>query len=218
MTTNPYFNNYNSAGEQNLLSGLIEDSIKQNGIDVKYIFRQVKDFDDLYGEDTISEYDDFVDIEVYVESFEGFTGDNTFHSKFNLEVRDELTIVVSKKRFEEEFDSEVRKRPMEGDIIFFPFGSRPFIIKYVDHRQFFYQLGNLYTYKLTCELWEYSGEKLNTGIEEFDIIQGDASMAVEITGNTNFDVQYDSTADNTEIDTEANGLIDWEETNPFGKF
>jgi hypothetical protein len=219
MAVNPFFaNNYSSSLDQGILEGLVIDSIKQFGMDIRYIPRQLVDYDDLYGEDTISEYNSNYPIEMYVDNFMGFTGDQTFLSKFNLEVRDELTLVVSIKRFEEEVPDNIRSRPMEGDLIFFPFGNRVFYIKFVEHREFFYQLGKLYTYKLTCEAWEYSGEKLNTGIAALDSRQTTHSRSTADTGNTNFEVPLDWSADNPEIDMEANNLIDFSETNPFGNF
>lgn len=218
MSLNSYFNNYNANNEQKILEDLTIESIKMYGIDVTYIPRQRRNFDELYGEDTVSLYSTNYDFEVYIKSIDGFTGDGTFLSKFGLEIRDEITLSVAIKRFDEVVPSNMRTRPLEGDLIYFELGNRVFYIKYVNHRPIFYQLGKLYVYDLVCETWEYSSEEFDTGIPYLDNLETTRSRDTAITGNTIFDIPSDAHADNEIIQQEANVIIDFTEENPFGEF
>ena len=133
-----------------------------------YIPRTIVNKDELFGEDTISKFEGGTQIEMYVESVDGFEGDGDFISKFGLEIRDSISLVVSKKRFVQEI---ANGRPLEGDLIYFPLTKGLFEIKFVEHENPFYQLGKLYTYKLSCELFQYSQEDLNTGWSDVDTIE-----------------------------------------------
>ena len=241
MATNVYFNNYDFSGEQLLYEDLIIESIKIYGVDVKYIPRTLNNFDELYTEDAISSYDDAIDIEMYVKSVDGFTGDGAFLSKYGLEIRDEVTFTVSKRRFEKQVTGvdPTRNVPKEGDIIFFPLNKKPFQIKFVDYKPFFFQHGQLQTYDLICELFEYSGEDFNTGNTEIDEIQGKQDVDVLpyalltengdylITEDGNLLVQeeYDIAAkDNTQADNDPiqdeqnlDDVLDWSEVDPFSE-
>jgi hypothetical protein len=117
---------------------------------------------------------------MYIKSVDGFSGDGDFLSKFGLEIRDEMVLTVARRRFGEEIavedstpanEDQGIARPSEGDLIYFPLNGKIFQIKFVEHEAIFYQMGSLQTYDLTCELWEYSHEELNTGIVEIDGIE-----------------------------------------------
>lgn len=186
-TTNFYFNNWNSSGEQSLVEDLIIESIKIYGIDCYYMPRQLVNKDNLFGEDVLSEFDAAYAIEMYIKSVDGFSGDGDFLSKFGLEIRDEMVLTVSQRRFEEEiattnldFSTEESGRPVEGDLIYFPLNQKIFEVKFVEHEAVFYQMGALQTYDLTVELWEYSHERIETSIEEID------SVATNYSGDSNF--------------------------------
>ena len=105
-------------------------------------------------------------IEAYVENYDGYAGAGDVLTKFGMSLRDEVTLVISKERFEEFIapfmdsgdDFELSSRPREGDLVFFPLGQRLFEIKFVEHEEPFYQLGSNYVYKLKCELFEYEDE------------------------------------------------------------
>lgn len=172
MPTNLYFNNFASSGEQNLYEDLIIESIKIYGEDVLYVPRVITNYDKLMGADDQSEYNNAYEIEMYIESIDGFTGDGNFMSKFGLEIRDQITLSVARRSFFKEVASQTNQlRPNEGDIIYFPLNNKCFQIRYVDKLEMFYQFGALQTWKLTCELFEYSNEVFNTGIAAIDIIQ-----------------------------------------------
>jgi hypothetical protein len=171
-STNFFFNNFQASQEQLLLENLIIESMSIYGQDMMYIPRKLNKYDDVYGSDDQSSYENAYPIVMYIESVDGFGGDGEFMSKFGIEIRNQVTFSVAVRTFNEEvgeFTTQVR--PNEGDLIFFPLNQKCFQIKYVEKFQMFYQLGKLYTFKLTCELFEYSGELLNTGIPEIDILQ-----------------------------------------------
>lgn len=109
---------------------------------------------------------------MYIKSVDGFSGDGDFMSKFGIEIRNQVVFSVAQRVFNEEvaeFTTQVR--PNEGDLIYFPLNQKCFQIKYTNRFEMFYPLGKLYTFEMTCELFEYSGELLNTGIPEIDILQ-----------------------------------------------
>ena len=187
MSTNVFFNNYNSFSEQNLLEDLIIESIKIYGHDCYYLPRKLNNLDSLYTEDDQSSYETAYPLELYIKSVDGFTGDQEFLSKFGVEIRNQVVFSIAKRRFEQEVQlvnnnsipiANDQIRPNEGDIIYFPLNKRAFIIRFVQKYEFFYQLGKLYTWEMTCENFEYSNETFNTGILEIDSIQTNLSINV----------------------------------------
>jgi hypothetical protein len=172
MPTNFFFNNFQSSQEQNLLEDLIIESIRQYGQDMFYIPRVLNNFDDIYVADDQSSYETAYPIEMYIKSVNGFSGDGNFMSKFGIEIRDQVIFSVAQRIFNHEIGSSTAQpRPNEGDLIYFPLNEKCFQIKYVNKHEMFYPLGKLYTWEMTCELFEYSGEKLNTGIPAIDDLQ-----------------------------------------------
>jgi hypothetical protein len=171
-SSNFYFNNFASSGEQNLLHDLIIESISIYGQDVIYIPRRLTNFDQLLTEDDSSVYDQAIQVVMYIESVDGFTGDGNFMSKFGVQIRDQVTFVVSQRVFSDVVGVTTNQlRPNEGDLIYFPLNQKCFKVMYVDKFSMFYPLGTLPTWKFTCELFEYSNEVFNTGIAEIDKLQ-----------------------------------------------
>jgi hypothetical protein len=172
MATNFFFNNFKSSQEQLLLENLIIEAIQIYGEDMFYVPRKLGNFDQLYTADDMSIYDKAYEIEMYIKSVDGFTGDGNFMSKFGLEIRDQVTFSVAQRIFNQEIGAITgQPRPNEGDVIYFPLNKKVFQIKSVNKLEMFYQLGGLQTWELTCELFEYSNEEFNTGIPEIDILQ-----------------------------------------------
>ena len=101
MPTNKYFTQYAYGREQDLVEDLIIESIKQTGYSLKYIPRTIVRDDPLFGEDTLSKFDDAIELEMYIKSVEGFEGQGDFLSKFNLQIDDQITFTVAKKRFDQ---------------------------------------------------------------------------------------------------------------------
>ena len=187
MATNHYFNHFGTnTPEQRLVENIVIESIKSFGIDVHYMPRTEVNTDSIYGEDRISKFEDARMVEVYIKSIDGFEGDGTFVSNFGLEVRDQITFTLSRRRFLElNFETGNRdKEPLEGDLIFFPLSDSLFEIKHVQDTNVFYQMGGLQTFDLVCELFEYGDEAIDTGIEELDKIEREESYSIKFTLGT----------------------------------
>ena len=179
MATNHYFNHYGeNTPDQRLIENLIIESIKVYGIDVHYMPRTLVKEDLLYGEDRLSQFKDQRVIEMYIKNVDGFGGDGTFVSNFGLEVRDQITLTVSRRRFKElNFETNGRDiEPKAGDLIYFPLTDGLFTILDVQSSNVFYQAGTLQSFDLVCELFSYSDEKIDTGIEEIDDIEEQQSF------------------------------------------
>ena len=172
---NPFFLQ-GSASEKNLMQGLINESIQIYGVEVHYLPRKYITEKTILKEVIESAFDNAYPIEAYISSFEGYGDNPTILSKFGIQNLNELTLEISKERFETYISPLIKNlsniklsnRPKEGDLIYFPLGDRLFEIKYVEHEKPFYQLQGKYTYQLTCELFQYENEVIDTGIDEID--------------------------------------------------
>jgi len=212
MATNKYFRNYSYGREQRVEDDLTVEAIKIYGVDVQYMPRTIFNEIEEFGEDPLSKFDLAVPIEVYVNNLENFQGEGDFLSKFNLEIRDQITLTMARRRWDqirtEKLFDEVgnayltednpaiyssntdnyllesgsangysisSSRPLEGDLIYIPFinngNGAIYEVKFVEHERVFYQHGKLYTYEMTCELFRYSSERLDTGNNDIDIIE-----------------------------------------------
>jgi hypothetical protein len=124
---------------------------------------------------------------MYVENNDGFDGEGDLFSKFGVEIRDSVTLVLAKRRWNQtvrKFDNEIKsERPVEGDLIFTPFAGKLFQIMHVEHEQPFYQLNNLPIYKLRCELFEYNDEDIDTGNTDIDQIEIDHAYRYDVKVN-----------------------------------
>jgi len=174
MTTNVYFSK-GTPNEQHLYEDLAIEAIQIYGHDVFYIPRTLVNKDELCGEDALSRFDDAYGIEMWMETQEGYEGEKELVSRFGLEIRDETTFVVSRRRWDNTVSSDanliVSSRPDEGDLIYMPTVKKLFEISFVDHDDPFYQVDNLPVYKLYCRTFEYSSEVLDTGIYAIDDIE-----------------------------------------------
>ena len=175
MALNPFFLQ-GSQGEQRLVQNLINEQLKIYGVEVTYIPRKFVRKQTIIKEVQSSAfYDNFL-LEAYLNTYEGYSGQGDIMTKFGVSLRDEVTLTISRERFEDfispfleaDDDYELASRPREGDIIFFPLGERLFEVKFVEHEEPFYQLGKNYVYQLKCELFEYEDEVIDTGIDAID--------------------------------------------------
>jgi len=172
---NPFFQQ-GSKSEQNLVQDLINEQLRMYGVDVYYIPRLYVNEKTIIREVVDSEFRDAYPIEAYVDTSEGYEGSGEIMSKFGIESQDDLTLTISRERYEEyikpliENKSNIKlsKRPKEGDLIFFPLGNRLFEIKFVEHEQPFYQLKKNYVYQLRCELFRYNDEVIDTDVDAID--------------------------------------------------
>ena len=183
MAINHHFQGGNGIGntnEKKLYEDLIIEGLKIYGHDVYYLPRTLVNRDLILGEDTLSKFDDSYLIEMYVETTEGLAGEQELINKFGLEIREETTFMLSKRRWTNAVDSEhtmiVEGRPNEGDIIYYPLLNKFFEISFVEDQEPFFQLGNLPVYKLRARTWEYSSEKLNTGVTDIDTAEDAFSL------------------------------------------
>ena len=172
---NPFFLQ-GSKTEQGLIQDLINEQLRMYGVEVYYLPRKYITEKTIIKEVIESAFDNAYPIEAYVENFDGYGDNTTILSKFGIQALNELTIIISKERFEEYISPLIRdqlniklsSRPKEGDIIYFPLGDRLFEIKFVEHEQPFYQLQKNYVYTLKCELFRYEDEIIDTSISFID--------------------------------------------------
>ena len=176
MATNLYFNNFNSSPEQRLIEDLMIETIKINGVDCYYIPNINEAARDLlYGEDPLKKFTAAYPLELYITNVDGYEGEREFFSKFGLEIRNNMSVIVSKRSFARWVPQDKYIRPREGDLIYIPFLSNTgemYEIKYVNYSEAFYVLGNKYPffYKLELEKFKYSQETIDVGIPDVDNI------------------------------------------------
>jgi len=178
MPTNVYFDT-GTTSEQRLYEDIIIEQLKIYGQDVYYLPRKLANKDSIFGEDPASSFDDSYIIEMYVDNSDGYMGEQEIIKKFGLELRDDITFIVSKLRWETLISNNsdlVVERPQEGDLVYFPTTNAFFEIQFVEHEAPFYQQSALPIYKLACTKWEYASERLDTGITSIDATEDDLSV------------------------------------------
>ena len=245
MPTNVYFDT-GTKPEQALYEDLIIEQLRIYGQDVYYIPRKLAGTDDIFGEDIGSSFEDAYLIEMYMETIDGYEGEKELMSKFGLDIQDDATFVVARRRWEQfvSIDNNliVSSRPNEGDLVYFPKGSKLFEITFVEEDDPFYQVHNLPTYKLKCKTFEYGSESIDTGITEIDEIEDDNSLdmlshqmtleaevgsillenAVEgadasyIILETYNVATIDENSQNDDFELADDNILDFTESNPFG--
>ena len=174
MATNIFFQN--SITDQNLLNDINREVIQQAGIDVMYIPRTLVKEDLILNEDVISQFNTAYEIEMYVKSSDNFGGPDDAISRFGLDISDELILVVHAESFK--FATNITT-PVEGDLIYFPLSKGLFEIKFVEDEQPFYQVGKNYIFELTCEVFQYGEEKIDTGTDA-DKVERENAYAVDL--------------------------------------
>jgi hypothetical protein len=190
MATNLYFNNYNSSPEQRLIEDLMIETIKINGVDCYYIPNENESARDLiYGEDPLKKFTASYPLELYITNVDGYEGEREFFSKFGLEIRNNMSVIVSKRSFAR-WVPQTYQRPREGDLIYIPFLSQTgemYEIKYVNYSEAFYVLGNKYPYfyKLELEKFKYSQETIDVGVEDIDniVVQNAYNLTLNVRAN-----------------------------------
>ena len=174
MPTNHFFSK-GTINEQYLYEDLIIEAMQIYGHDVFYLPRTLVNKDELFGEAPLSKFTDSYMIEMYMDTVEGYEGEKEIITRFGLEIRDETTFTVSRRRWLDlvSIDSNLitSVRPNEGDWIYMPTVQRLFEISFVDVDDPFFQIDNLPVYKLYARTVEYSDERLDTGIDAIDKIE-----------------------------------------------
>ena len=245
MTTNHFFQSGNSIGatsEQRLVEDLVIESLKVYGHDIYYMPRTLVNQDKIFDEDELSRFTQAYPLEMYLDNVNGYEGQGDIFTRFGLEVRDQATFVLAKRRWEDlvltsggSFTQTTR--PSEGDLLYFPKTKSIFEIKYVDFQNPFYQLNQIYVFRLVCELFEYSSEDLDTGITEIDaietkysqdmleyqLLQESGKLIYNETGGCIINEAYSTATsepiDNVDFDNivTLEGILDFSERNPFGE-
>ena len=236
MTTRSAFRFYSYPGEMRLYQDLINESIQIIGFDALYLPARLNNYDHLYNTSDLVTYDTTYTIEVYLETYQGFTGDQSFMSKFGLEIRNQCYFTISNERFMQEIGiAEGFTRPREKDLIYFPMENKCFQIFFVDNKwPAFYALGILPAFKCTCELFEYSNERMVTGVPGIDRLMSDSTNIYDWAYTDVNSVPYtdedgnvllidfyaltnsDPTADNKELTHETDTFVNFNELNPWG--
>ena len=252
MATNFYFQSGIPGGrtsENRLVESLIIESIKIYGFDTYYMPRTQVNPDVIFEEDTVNRFDDAFPLEMYLENVDGYGGDGELMQKFGIELRETATFVLARLRWDEVIGRArqnslvLPNRPAEGDILYMPMTKSFFEIKKVEVHDPFYQLGKLHVYKLQCELWQYSSEKIDTGVEEIDAFEDATSqdtLMQRLVTEDGFAIlldsldysteeggvlmyegftveQQDPLADNADFNREALDILDFTAINPFGE-
>ncbi len=163
--------------EQLLYENLVIESLKIYGQEVYYLPRDIVNENKIFGDDVPSTFNSSYKIEMFIDNIEGFEGEGDLFTKFGVEIRDEATFVVSRRRWSQtvgRYDNDINsERPREGDLIYLPMSKSLFEVRHVEHEQPFYQLNNVPVYKLRASLFEYNDEDLDTGVSDIDKIERD---------------------------------------------
>ena len=205
------------------MEDVIVESIQIMGHEIFYIPRDSYDSGDMiFGEYKNSKFTKAYNMEAYLANVEGFEGDGDFFSKFGLEIRDTSNFVISRRSFTKGLPTSLRVRPQEGDLIYVPLMHRLFEIKFIEKKLMFYSLGNRepYIYEMRCELFRFSQESIDTGVEEIDIIEQENAytqkLNLPVTGfNIFFDneVVYQSPDGTWANNTASAEIRDWYKAN-----
>ena len=187
MATNPWISSGGYRPEQNLYEDLVIESLKFYGQDVYYLPRELVNVDKVFLDDVPSHFSDAYKIEMYVENVDGFGGEGDLFSKFGVELRDQATFVCARRRWKNLIGDKLDAynfRPREGDIIYIPFSQSMFEIFKVETETPFYQLGQLPTFRLQCELFEYNDEDFDTDIDGIDSIEVESAYQYKLVMET----------------------------------
>ena len=183
---NPFFTQGTSS-EQNLVQDLINEQLRMYGVDIYYIPRKYMSENTIIREVVQSKFDEALPIEAYVDNYDAYSGAGDVLSKFGIESKDEVRLIISRERYENyitpliqgKANIKLSTRPKGGDLIWFPLDDRLYEIKDIEYAKPYYQLQSLYVYELYCELFQYQDEVIATGIEDIDNeLLGDESDGV----------------------------------------
>ena len=245
MATNHYFQSGIPMGirpESHLHEDLIIECLKIYGFDVYYLNRESVNEDLILNEDPLNKFTNAYQIEMYLENVDGFGGDGDLMTKFGLELRDTATFIVSRRRWDLEIgrsgNAILTNRPSEGDLIYFPLTKSYFEIRKVVATNPFFQVGQLYVFKLECELYQYSSEEISTqdstiddNITEHSLNISDYEILLEDGSNLLLEYEVHSSlireeynlrvidviSDNENFETNISDILDFTERNPFGE-
>ena len=194
-----------SKEEQNLLQSLVNEVIQIGGCDFIYLPRSIVKLDQLFREDYLSEFTKKYTIEMFIDNFQAFEGEGELIGQFGFSYNTKLRLIVSQERFEMVTNDSY---PKEGDLVYYQTSAALFEIKHVNDDTPLYPLGTRQTFTLTCEAFKYSNEVINTGTEADSVVNDYSNDGLII---------KDPFANNTAIKDTGYGVIDFSESNPFGR-
>jgi len=220
MATSQYFNNYNALNEQRIVEDLIVESIKIMGFDAYYLPNNNDEARDiLYGEDPVKKFQSAFPVEFYLSSSLEYMGEKEFFSKFGLEIKNNINVILSKRSFSQRVPQNTFTRPREGDLIYVPFMNgvgELFEIKFADQNKDFNMLGRKipFFYELELEKFKYSHEVIDTGIQDIDQVVSDNAYTIDlevnhVTGNGTYLIRETvfQSSDNTLANASASAII-----------
>lgn len=235
---NPYYPRANP-NEHDLYQSLINESLSVKGELFYYIPRKLVDPDPILTEDNLSKFKGSYEIAGYIDEIDHWGGQGQFMQKFGVFIEEQATISISKERWEELIgkygETILPHRPCEGDLLWLPVTRSMLEIRYVQSQNPFYQTHKQYMYKLKVELFTYSSERFETGIEAvdtsalertFDLLQRnveteeDENLVTEEGGDIirEMPAGNNSWGDTGKYRDESKDLIDFDEGNPFADY
>lgn len=180
MPVSVYTNNLGASREQLVYEDMLIEAIKLWGIDVYYLPRTSRaEIDTIFGDDTVKYYDVAYKLDIYLESYNDYGGQQEFFSKFGLQIEKTAKVAIARRTFEKYVPKSLRNLPKEGDLIYLPLHRKIMEIRFAEMDKNFFQLGKFqpYMFALSLETFKYNGEFINTGIEEIDVINDEAALS-----------------------------------------
>jgi hypothetical protein len=202
MAINPYIST-KYRPEQNLYEDLLIEAIQFYGQDVYYLPREIVEREEIFLDSIQSQFSDAYKVEVYVENGDSFDGEGDLFTKFGIELRDQATFVIARRRWRELVGDRLADhqfRPREGDVIYLPLSESLFEVKKVETESPFYQLSQLPQFRMTCELFEFSDEDFDTGINSIDQIEEESAFQYELTMDGTGESEYYTVGENVSQD------------------
>ena len=170
MPLSPFFLN-GSPSEQRLVQDLVNEHLTLFGQDVLYLPRRIVNENTVIREITASKFDDSFRLEAYLVNTDGFGTPSDVLTKFGVSAQDEITLVVSKERYDDfispfiklfpEGERKNANTPNEGDLIYLPLDNTLFEIKYIERKVPFYQVNELFMYEFRCEIYQPEDEVID---------------------------------------------------------
>lgn len=164
--TNPYFNWHGHVETQNLQDVLVAEAIQARGLEVIYILRDTPNLDLVFGEDPTSVFSKHWRISVYVDSFDGYEGEQDWYSKFGFQVEDEMNVTTNPALFAQQTGG---LKPRMGNLVYFPLSRGLFEVSWVEVEDPFYSVGDLPMRKMKLKRFVYSGEEIDLPKPELHI-------------------------------------------------
>ena len=171
-----------NTNEHYLVQSMVDESIKNFGIDLQYLPRTQNNIDTILNDAETSSFSTAYTMEVYLGTLEGFGGQDQI-GQFGFEVRDTADFIISMKTFDTivtTADSTIL-RPREGDLIYLPFSKQLFELTFVEDEQPFFQLGKNYVYQVSTALFRYEDEDFDTGDADIDVIETNLAQRTVLT-------------------------------------